>query len=957
MKKSKLYLALLAAAAIQVPTYAFAAEAESEKKLTAKEAVLAKKAAEKEVEVIEVVSGFAASEAEAINMKKFADTISANLSADDIGILPDRSIAESLQRLTGVTGNSESGRTESVNVRGLGGGYTLTTLNGREIASSWGSRSVNLSLFPGEVIRRAQVFKTAMSDSLEGGIGGTINMETIRPLGLDKDIRSISAQVNSNSNFDDINVGDDHGKRFSGLFTGHVNEDFAYAVGAAYSSEPVLLESFKQNPFNPWINFDKANHPDELGPGSFQFKTRHDDITRKSLFGTAQWQASDNLLITADLLTSNYQFEQFHSNTNFILWNDFQSDPSSVVYEDSGNRDNEPNVVAASGTISGLTNAPVYVDSEDDTEVYGLNFAYAISDDIQLDIDLSGSKSDRVYSWSGAWDNFGHGMQSHISWDMSSNDPQFTYHGTDVNGDGNLTNILNDGQYHNFTEVGTTYGRTISENSAIRADLTVDTDFDFFHQIKVGGRLSRNEKEEIKNWQGVTADMMPGVDHTDYQQNLVSNNYSSFSGFHGIDPYFFNIKNMFADYKDQIPAAEQSAFDHAESYDLVEDTTSLYAQVSFANDWMDGTFGVRYYKTELESHGNSVDLRIKQLGWTNRDLPVYKMYLADGETVTPVTATNEYDDILPTLNVNFRLIEDTVIRLGLGKAMIRPSINELSNSMRIKRQLANGNKTFGGAWDAEDGDSSLGNLGNAELMPITSEQADISFEYYPNQTDFYALAFFYKDLDGLYSNKPQHFLVEGALDQNGDPVALPLDQEAIVEGGSVSGTEFSFRTNLGFIAPDYLSGVNISGNWMKFSDDAKQDYNTAGGNPWNAEDDRYTETIYRPAGWIDESWNMTLTWDITKDLAFRYNINQQSEMVIGDYREYRVRMPSKMHSASLRYGKWEDWVIHAGVHNITDEYTRDGQIHSKFNDTPQLGMVHEQQYQGISYYLGASYRF
>ena len=783
-------------------------------------------------------------------------------------------------------------------------------------------------------------------------------METIRPLGLEEDIRSISAQVSSNSNFDNINVGDDYGKRFSGLYTSHLSEDFAIAIGAAYSSEPVLLESYKQNAFQPWIDFDEENHPDELGPGSFQFKTRHDDITRKSIFGTAQWQANDDLLITADFLASDYEYEQFHSNTNFLLWNNFEAVPGSVVYKDSGNSNNEPNVVAASGSISGLTNAPVRANGDDETTVYGLNFAYSITDDLQLDVDISGSKSDRVYAWSGAWDNFGHGMRTHISWDNTGDTPEFTYHGTDVNGDGNLTNILGDGQYHNFAEVGTTYGNTISENSAIKADLTFDTDFDFFHQIKVGGRFSRNEKEEIINWQGVTLDMMPGVDHTDFQQNIVDNSYTTFSGVHGIDqPYFFNIKKMFAAFSDTIPEAEQNAFDHAASYDLVEDTTALYVQTSFANDWMDGTFGIRYYKTELDSTGSSVDLRIEKKGWQNQGKDVYKMYLADGETVTPVSASNEYDDFLPTLNVNFRLIEDTVIRVGLGKAMIRPSINELNNAVRIKRQLASGNKTLGGAWDAEDGDSSLGNIGNAELMPITSKQADISFEYYPNTTDFYALAFFYKDLDGLYNNKPKHIAVEGAEDQDGNPVSLPLDQEEKLEGGSVSGTEFSFRTNLGFLSPEYLSGLNISGNWMKFSDDAKQDYNTAGGNPGNPDDDRYTETLYRPAGWIDESWNMTLTWDITKDLSLRYNINQQSEMVIGDYREYRVRLPSKKHSASIRYGRWDNFIIHASVNNITDEYTKDGQIHSKFNDTPQLDMYHEIQYQGISYYLGASYRF
>jgi len=945
---------MIAAMAVQVPSYTFAAEAEEDKPQTAKEKAEArKKALQESEENVITIGGYRASEVNAINMKKFADTISANLSADDIGILPDQSIAESLQRLTGVTGNQTDGRSESVNVRGLGGDYTLTTLNGRESVSPWGSRSVNLSLFPGEVIRKAQVFKTAMSDSLEGGIGGTINMETIRPLTLKEDIKSISVNINGNTNFDNVNVGDTYGKKLSGLFTHHVSDELAVAVGAAVSKEPKLLESYKQNAFQPWINYDDAID-NELGPGSHQFKTRHDDIERTSVFATAQWQATPDLLITADYLDSHYEFEQFHSNTNFILWNNWQYEPGSVSMVDSGNTNNEPNVVAAAGTITGLTNAPVHVLNDDATKVYGINFSYDIDENTILDVDVSGSRSDRTYAWRGAWDNFAHGMDTHISWDTRGNTPQFTYYGTDVNGDGNLVNILGDGQYHEFTAVGATNGDVISENKAIRADLTFNTDFDFFHQIKVGVRKSRNEKEEVINNQQVGADQMPGVNHMDYQQLIMDQGYNTFSGVHGIDaPYFFNIRDMFADF--DIPAPVQDHLDKAASYDLVEDTLALYVQTSFATDWMDGTIGLRYYNTELEANGNSTDLIIKKLGWQNQGKDVYKMFWPDIPTVTPVQGTNEYSDILPTLNVNFRMIDDVVIRLGVGKSMIRPTISKLTNALRIKNSIGNG-KAFGAAWDAEDGDSSLGSIGNPELSPITSTQADISFEYYPNPSDFYALAVFYKDIDGLYISGAKHVAVEGAIDDDGNQVSLPLDTPIMGDGGSVSGTEFSFRKNLGVIS-DYLDGLSISGNYMKFNDGAKQDYNVRGGNPWNPNDTRYQQTLYRPAGWIESTWNMTLTWDITKDLSLRYNVNQQSEMAIGDYREYRVRLPARMHAMSLRYGRWDDFVIFGQVGNLTDQYTRDGQIFSKFSDVPQLDMIHEVQYQGLSYYIGASYRF
>ena len=122
---------------------AFAEEAEANatkivKEKTAKEKEAERKAAleASEIEVI-TIGGMRSSEIAAINMKKFATSISDNLSAEAIGALPGPSIAESLERLAGVSGNQNNGRSDKVSVRGLGGEYTLTTLNGRQLVAAW----------------------------------------------------------------------------------------------------------------------------------------------------------------------------------------------------------------------------------------------------------------------------------------------------------------------------------------------------------------------------------------------------------------------------------------------------------------------------------------------------------------------------------------------------------------------------------------------------------------------------------------------------------------------------------------------------------------------------------------------------------------------------------------------------------------------------------------------------
>ncbi len=204
MKKSKLSLALLAALYVQAPSYALAEEVEVEKAevekfsttLTANEKAAKNKAEQKKL-VIEAITvgGMRSSEVAAINMKKFANTISDNLSAEYVGALPSASIAESLERLAGVTGNQDQGCSNTMSVRGMGGAYTLTTLNDREIVSSFGSRSINLSLFPSAAVRRAQVYKTARADGLESGISRQVNMENFKPLKVDSNVATFSAPL------------------------------------------------------------------------------------------------------------------------------------------------------------------------------------------------------------------------------------------------------------------------------------------------------------------------------------------------------------------------------------------------------------------------------------------------------------------------------------------------------------------------------------------------------------------------------------------------------------------------------------------------------------------------------------------------------------------------------------------------------------------------------------------
>ena len=121
-----------------------------------------------EVEVIEV-RGFVRSLVASIDQKRFADTVTEQLSADDLGALPDVSMADALTRLPGISAVRTGGQAAEINIRGMAGDFVFSTLNGREQVSTSGSRSIEFDQYPSELIQSAAVYKSPKASLIEGG--------------------------------------------------------------------------------------------------------------------------------------------------------------------------------------------------------------------------------------------------------------------------------------------------------------------------------------------------------------------------------------------------------------------------------------------------------------------------------------------------------------------------------------------------------------------------------------------------------------------------------------------------------------------------------------------------------------------------------------------------------------------------------------------------------------------
>lgn len=978
MKKSKISIALIAAIYTQVPVYAAEAETAVEVKQTSKERSEANKQQLKEsdIEVI-TVGGMRASEVSAINMKKFADTISDNLSAEEVGALPDNSIAESLERLTGVTGNQENGRSNTVSVRGMGGAYTLTTLNNREIVSSFGSRSINLSLFPSSSIRRAQVYKTARADALEGGIAGHINMETFKPLEVDRNVKTFSASVNGNELSQDLNGDDTYGKNLDGMFSYHINDDFAFSLGGSWRDDVVYIEGIKAGEVVgnlPWF-------PDRNGDGIVDIMntgsvltSKKQTIDQKSFFAAAQWQAHEDLLISVDYLNSTYDFDQNGLTLSMATYYGAEElHAPGMADVNPKNNYFESGMFRREGTFGKWDNDVI---NEDETQVYGLNFDYTISDDLSLNVDISHSSADRFHSWRSGSGQYGaDGMNHYFSFDHHGDEYGFEYHGSDTDGsafnfddytldESKLSPVLNDPEVWNFEKLSNGHNYMESDVSALKFDLTYDLDLGIIHQLKFGARYSRNTKDHIDDKEeyssantreatnGITDEewtatwaQISDLNWDELNSNQSSNPYQKLTKVKGFDDvFYYDVGDIISDKSQFFPERYLSDDDKFAGYELEEDTTAVYVQAAFAGDWYDGIVGVRYFKTDLESTSWQDEFVLEQIGDD-------EFKLTTSGNAGFVTSKNDYNEVLPTLNVNLRLIDDLVIRIGAGKSIVRPSLGDINSSLKLK---SDSEQEFDDAINNQS--KTLGTAGNPYLNPIVSSQADISFEYYPNRKDYYAVAGFYKDIDGIYQTDA-HYIPTGSVDERGYPIELPVISKVKSKGGSVSGIEFSFRQDFGQFAT-LLHGFSISGNYMEFFHDAYQDYNRE--NPGKGPiDKRATELYYSPEGWLDSTYNLALTYDPGQKFSARLNLNQQEGRAAkeGNNGEAVLHWPSKNLSFNMRYKMTKQITAFASASNLLDEATTKGNLSSTTLGDAHTDRIYEQYHRGISYYAGVRVNF
>jgi iron complex outermembrane receptor protein len=783
-KPSKLTLALLSSGIIALSTPTVAAEAQ-----------VSKKKGEADVEIIQV-TGIRGALQRAQAIKMSSNSIVEVLSAEDIGKLPDTSIAESLARLPGVTGERRNGRTSGLSVRGFNENFIGTSLNGRELLGMGDNRGVEFDLYPTEIVSNIVVYKTPEAGLISQGIGGTIDLQTISPLNSDSTM-TINAVAEKNGN-DSANPDyDNKGHKISFNFVDQFAND-TLGLALVFSSQETPRQ---EEQFRAWGYADTPEGDKILG-GHDSF-SRSAMLERDSIAAVVEYEPIDSLKIQFDALYIDFKEHDVRRGLEEggPVWGGTNYTTSTV--EDS---------LVTSGYWDGF-HSVVRNDArtqESTLTTFGLNVEYALTNDWSLEADISVGDVDKsiidLESYSGTGRAGTDGRPSAArSWEMTSTGVMYSDHPTLAGVDYTDENLMRlaGPQAWGAPVIGGDaqdgfVNRPEFEESldSIRLQANGVLNYSIISGIEVGGIYSEREKDKINEGDYLTSPEYPG---DAVIPNVLGVANLDFIGINGVLAYD-SLSLYNSDYYTATEASLVQTDRLGDTYTVEEETLTLYAKINleaeFNGIYMSGNFGLQYIDVDQQSSGFS----------TVENSAGYVV-------ATAVTEGREYSNILPTLNLNFEIAEDQFIRTAISKVLSRPRMDDMRPNARAT--FAYNDNQIQSA-EPENGPWS-GSAGNSQLKPYEANQFDLSYENYFADDGYFSATFFYKDLVNWHrsSNELTDFsdvyITELHQDSNGDaPVLLTGFVETNTDGfeGFVRGYELQASLPLR-LAHDALDGFGL----------------------------------------------------------------------------------------------------------------------------------------------------
>jgi phosphoribosylformimino-5-aminoimidazole carboxamide ribotide isomerase len=727
--------------------------------------VMAQDAGDEPIEEI-ITVGIRSSILDSTNTKRNNDIISDVIDAGPLGNLPDQSIADALGRAPGVTTIRDSGQSSQLNIRGMNGDFIATTLNGREQPSTAGyseaTRWMSFDQYPAELISQAAVYKSPKASHIEGGVAGIVDLRTVDPLNAPNDHNFVvNARMSLNDAADEFG-GDEQGVRYGASYQGKFAEEtVGVAVGFNYLDQP-----------NAFV-FSRAGADSQLGYGS---RDVDGDGTEESIPRAFQWQGGTGTDERTGVMASivfepndkiRAQVDYFQSD--FDRGDERQGITVGGIDEDEANT-NVSNWTIENGVVTGATISAVDPNltnqshpwfearTEDqttsaDSETIGINLEWYPTDSSTLTLDwytAEGEKTreDRIVS-----------MHPYVA-DGSAELPgtSFTYQlngkniaSSDFGGfDFTDPNSMMLSRYERYPHVYT------DEIDAFRVDFEQDVSWGPVSSIQAGVRIADRTFGADRGTFLYGSRSGQGTGWCEDNTSSIACAPQSVDGFvttqslPGVPDHFVVTDinglgaSIFGAGNDQGIKLHSRDWTFIESNDIVEETEAVYLMANFDFEMgsvpVNGNFGIRYVNTDTKTVG------LQNVGAGN-GIPITDGVGVTQDNLDYVTYGPERSETLPSLNLNFELTDNDILRVAAAKVIGRPPVG----------QMKGGAGSWFGGTDPGTGlvEYNVWTNGTPYLDPFRADQIDISYEHYFDEGGAVTAAVFWKDIESLVEGPTQ----------------------------------------------------------------------------------------------------------------------------------------------------------------------------------------------------------
>ena len=720
-----------------------------------------------------VVTGIRAATRNALDAKEASNSMVEVIASEDIGKLPDTTIAESLARLPGLSAGIDRGNASQIVARGLGPRFVGATLNGREFASSEPDRAVRFEMFPSESVSGATVYKTQSAELIEGGIATTIDLQTVQPLAY----RERQASLKADALYYQLGSAIQGAKKIAPRLGGIYVDQFAgrtlgVALAFSYYDQPSLEDRVDNWGFNE----DHSTTPPGKTPWGFQNGVKKGADKRSSVLGKIEYKPNADVAITGDVYLARSNILEptmVHVEGNTGNWDGWQSADYSKVTTNGG-------------YVTGATVNKVQMDNlnarwKQDMKNFatGLNGKFKLEGWL-LEGDLARSTASRDTMWSAVQMTM---LQpGAVTWNFPR-DQWMTYSfSKDTGNPANFsTNVAE--------QWGPTYAGTLRDAlNSQQLNASRPVNWGDVTKLKFGLRATQREKSYSQtSWNYASAATIP----TSAFQRVTVDGRPDFielaDGFGNAVTKYFGAAALSADGRTPTPSDLVQ-----NNWRAKESNTALYTQADLSGT----TFGGLSYR------GN-VGVRVahsSQTGYGNEQI--------NGGAVTPVSAGAGYTRVLPSLNLILNLDPEDVnqLRFGLSRAMSRAPL-DVMNAAHVVSVDPNGvNPTTVSG-------------GNPRLLPMMADQVDLSLQRYFGKGSLVSVGAFYKkisDYIGISS-------VAGSF--NGKPAFYTSQVNR--DGGHVQGIELIYQQAFTSL-PAPWNGLGMAANYTYTDSNIKENGDRSG---------------------------------------------------------------------------------------------------------------------------------